>query len=323
MPPPALLVMLLLLSLTLSLPLGLLLAPLQAEAASIKQTDNAIAFTTGASCPTDWIDVSSSFPGRVVVPPASNANVNQKVNSPATTDAGPLHSHGLGGANVIFSTGDQVLVRDNQYKDAATTDTWSISGNIFGGDGLAYVVLRVCMYGGTTPLNVGKDLLIFTLSSSCPTSTGFAAYTSNAGRMWAIASSSVTSTPVDNGVASVADLAQFDGTHAHNIAASSVSTVSTNAFSCCASAAWSSSSNFVVFSTGYTLVGATSSANVGVPYVHLAACVATSPTPAPIYLPHPSMVFYSSANSCPSLYVDATTMPGPVSYTHLTLPTIA
>ena len=283
------------------------------DAAQITKDDHAVVLTSGDYCPGGWVALTGDpYRGRAIIRPAADTNSYASVNSAVTGNNGPSHSHSYT-VNMQFSTGDECLASNND-NEAAGSGGKSMSGSMSGTDALPYVVFQLCWYNtGANPLYIAPNLMVFLEGTwrSCP--AGFTSYTSNTGRMWAIATSG-TSAPANSPVAAIGDGGQLGGTHSHGIP-SQAPTCCFPDFYCCRFAATGCGSGYIWWSNQYWFSATTSgSSGLNIPYIQLMACVATNPSPAPIYLPDPAMQFFSQSNACPALFVESTSQAGQSSW---------
>ena len=290
------------------------------HAAHIRPTDNAVTFTTADYCPPGWTELTSDpYRGRVVMSPQNVASTGTTRGSPVVGNTGPLHSHG--GVSVTFGSPGCNACTGGSGGISATTTFTSGGGTEGSTDGLAYVTLQLCKLTSGPDIFIGTGLIVFMDrgNQACPTSSGFSAWTAHAGRLWAFASSSVGD--VAQTVSPTPAIADGDGIgfHSHQyfaygVAASSMGygTPCCNQYRCwlfftctcgVGSTCWQGAYNFYANSN-------TGASDLNIPYIYLVPCQATSPTPAPLYLPAPSLVFYSATPTCPSLFVESTSQPG-------------
>ena len=291
------------------------------HAAHIQAGDFTLVYSTSDDCPPGWSSLAlGPFAGRVIVRPTYDGSINV-VGTALSTNAGPVHSHE--GVSLPMDTsngGDLAGVSYDPSKSrVAPNNAVAQIFSVYGTDNLPYVVLHPCRYMSGPPLNVPVGLIIFSsnayAANVCP--EGFSRYYANANRVWAIASSGISGTPKSNAIGSTPEDGWTIGNqHFHYIADQNVSGLANTFVKCCANATLTGGSYAVRARQSYVFEAQilTSSASLGIPYIHLIACRASEATPSPTFFTPPSMLFFSVTDTCPSGFVDVTTQAGQANF---------
>ena len=310
--------------------LVLFLSSMPTQAATVDPTLGLVTYMSASSCPSGWQDLTSNatYAGRVIK--GAQTSLMQTVGTSLAADTVPEHTHTTWTSADLPSSawssfaGTTLLSASKVAGCAVNAGTFidtTVVNSYTASDGtgtmstntanLPFVNLLLCKFVSGASFKVPANVVAFMdTTGSCPTTSGWAGDFSDAnGRLLVFAPSSTPVSSANLSPASAVTGLSPLGQHTHTFNAASITPLAAYSSNYQCPSGSPATTAFLPASPPtpqltWPAGGSVGSADLGIPYVSMRACVAgdgTGPSQEP---PVPAIFFYNG-DSCPSPWRDS------------------